>query len=159
MLLDNFEQEITAGAKCVFANKRSNSPASLEICTVDSITDKGTIKLIMADGTKHMTSKNESLCIVDVIDKQPEVGDYVIAAIQLLRNQYMPYLYQIVKFTPKKVTIRRLVDAFVMSEYESVTLERVHCISEQTMHKLKALLEAQAEYNKEEARKLFDDVE
>ena len=76
-----------------------------------------------------------------------------------MRNQYMPYLYQVVKLTPKKVTIRRLVDAFVMSEYESVALERVHCISEQTMHKLKALLEAQAEYNKEEARKLFDDVE
>ena len=62
MLLDNFEQEITAGAKCVFANKRSDSPASLEICTVDSITDKGTIKLIMTDGTKHMTSTMHSRC-------------------------------------------------------------------------------------------------
>ncbi len=69
MLLDNFEQEIAAGAKCVFANKRPGSQASLEICTVDSITDKGTIKLIMADGTKRMTSKNESLCIVDVIEQ------------------------------------------------------------------------------------------
>ena len=159
MLLDGFGQEIVAGTKCVFANKLPGNSTSLESCTVDSITANGTIKLIAADGTKYKTSKNESLCMVEVLHKQPEVGDYVIAAIQILRNQYMPYLYQVVKFTPKKVTIRKLVDAFTTPEQETLNIERIQCISEQTMHKLKVLAEAQAEYCKEEARKLFDDVE
>ena len=123
---DNFGQDIIAGAKAVYANKKPGRPSSLDICTIDKITDKGTVFLTMADGTRAKTTKESALCLVETVNKKPEVGDYVLAAVEIMRNQYVPYVCEVMKITDKKVAVHSLGEEYnkedMMISYDRVVV-------------------------------------
>ena len=142
MLIDSFGQEINIGDNVVFANNKSGRGQALETCTVDNITDKGNITLIMDDWSKRITSKPYSLGIAFTLNKQLEVDDYVIGPVEFVQKNYELHLFQVINVSKKMVKLRSLINTFFVNGDMSMQKQKVLPISEEEMNRLKALKEA-----------------
>ena len=142
MLIDSFGQEINIGDNVVFANNKSGRGQALETCTVDNITDKDNITLIMDDWSKRITSKPCSLGIAFTLNKQLEVDDYVIGTVEFGQKNYELHLFQVINVSEKMVKLRSLIDTSFVNGDMSMQKQKVLPISEEEMNRLKALKEA-----------------
>ena len=142
MLIDSFGQEINIGDNVVFANNKSGRGQALETCTVDNITDKDNITLIMDDWSKRITSKPYSLGIAFTLNKQLEVDDYVIGTVEFGQKNYELHLFQVINVSEKMVKLRSLIDTSFVNGDMSMQKKKVLPISEEEMNRLKALKEA-----------------